>query len=97
MLIADARRHRYRNDAAQYRSPEGIDERLVAGEQEDQLVARPRPELLQVVEDAERTLVQCPEGNRAGVALALEVSDAARGAAVGLHQRGQRCRIHVSV
>ena len=58
--------------------PEGVDELLVVAEEQDQLVAAPRAEALQVIEDAERALVQLGEGDVARVVLALEVGDAAR-------------------
>ncbi len=39
VLVADAERHRHRHDAAEQRGPERVDELLVVGEEQDQLVA----------------------------------------------------------
>ena len=83
VLVADPQRHRHRHDPAEDRGPEDIDELLVVGEEQDQLVAAPRPQALQVVEDAERPLVQFREGDVVRIMLALHVGDAARHGAVG--------------
>ena len=58
VLVADAERHRHRHDAAEHAGPEGVEELLVVGEIDDELVAGLRAELLQVEQDAERALVQ---------------------------------------
>ena len=58
VLVADAERDRHWNDAAEQRGPERVDELLVAAQEEDQFVAAARTETLQVMEDAERALVQ---------------------------------------
>ena len=58
VLVADAERHRHRHDAAEDRRPEDIDELLVVAEEQDQLVAAAGTEPLQVIEDAERALVE---------------------------------------
>ena len=58
MLVADAKRHRHRNNAAQHRGPEGIDERFIAAEEQDELVAAARAEALQVMQDAQGALVE---------------------------------------
>ena len=76
VLVADAERHRHRHDAAEDRRPERVDELLVVGEEQDQLVAAARADALQVIEDAERALVQLAEGDLARVVLAFEVGDA---------------------
>src|SRR5579863_5437087 len=64
VLVTEARGYRHRDDAAEHCRPEGVDELLVAGQEQDQLVARPGAEALQVMQDAERALVQLPEAHR---------------------------------
>jgi hypothetical protein len=86
MLIADTERHRHRNDAAQYRGPEGIDERLIVAEEQDQLVAAPRAQALQVVQDAQRALVEFAEGDAALLTITLKVGDGARDFAIGFDE-----------
>src|SRR5579871_1099509 len=94
MLIADAEGDRYRDDAPEDGSPEGIDELLVAAEEQDELVARFCPDALQVVEDAGGALVQLRVGNLAGIVLAFVIGDALVYAAVVRQQlsQGSRCR-----
>jgi vacuolar-type H+-ATPase subunit H len=84
MLIADAECHRYRHDATEDRRPEHVDELLVVAEEQDQLVAAARADALQVIEDAERALVQLGKGHLARIILAFEVSERARESAVVL-------------
>ena len=55
-----------------------------------------RTEFLQVIQDAERALVNLRKGDGSRVAFAFEVDHAARCTAVGLHQRSQRNRVHAS-
>ena len=74
--------------------PERVDEGLVVGEEQQQAVARAGAELLQVMQDAERALVQFGIAHHAPFALALVVGDGSRGAAVGLQQLAQRVGIH---
>ena len=89
VLVADAERQRHRDDAAQQRRPERVDELLVASQEEDQLVAAAGTETLQVIEDAERASVQLLKAHITSVVLALEVSDPAGIVAVGREQLGQ--------
>src|SRR5262249_5486896 len=63
VLVADAERHRHGNDAAEHRTPEGVDELLVVAEEQDQLVAALRAELLQVIQNAEGALIELAEGD----------------------------------
>src|SRR5579885_385513 len=93
VLVADAERDGHRDDAAEHGSPERVYELLVAREEEDQLVAAARTEALQVMENAERTLVELLETGIARVVLALEISDPARVAAVDLDELGQSGRV----
>ena len=58
VLVADADGHGHRDDAAQHRAPECIDELLVVVQQQDHPVAGLGAQLLQVVQDAQRALVQ---------------------------------------
>jgi len=89
VFIADAGRHRHRDDAAEQRRPEGVDERLVARQEQDQLVARPRAQPLQAMQNRERTLVELAECDAARLALAFQVGDRARHIAIGLQQLGE--------
>ena len=86
MLVADAERDRHRHDSAEDRRPEGVDELLVVAEEQDQLVAAAGAEALQVIEDAERALVELGEADLVRVALPLEVGDAARHRAIRLDE-----------
>src|SRR5579863_9354661 len=58
-------------------------------EEQDQLVAAARADALQVMEDAERALVELARGDAARLALTLEIGDAAREGAVRLEHFGQ--------
>ena len=58
VFVADADGHRHRHDAAQHGAPEGVDELLVVVQQQDQVVAGLRAQLLQVEQHAQRPLVQ---------------------------------------
>jgi len=89
MLIADAESHRHRNDPSQHRCPEGIDERLIAAEEQDQLVAAPRTQALQVMQDSERALVEFAEGDASFIAVALKIGDVPRDFAIGFDELGQ--------
>ena len=89
MLIADAERHRHGNDPAQHGRPEGVDERLIAAEEENQLVAAPRAQALQVMQDAERALIELAEGDTPFIAVAFKIGDAARNFAVGFDELDQ--------
>jgi hypothetical protein len=84
VLVADAERDGDRHDAAEHGGPEGVDELLVAAEEEDQLVAAARAETLQMVQDAERARMQLFEADITRVVLALEVGDLPGMAAIGL-------------
>ena len=64
VLVADAERHRHGHDAAEHAGPERVEELLVVGEVDDELVAGLRAELLQVEQDAERALVQLAVARR---------------------------------
>jgi hypothetical protein len=86
VLITDAKRHRHGHDAAQQCRPEGIEKLLVARQEQDQLVAAPRPEALQVEQDAKGAFVQLAERHCTLLVLALEVGDAAGQRAVRLDQ-----------
>ena len=63
---------------------------LVVGQEQDQPVAGPGAEALQVMQDAERALVQLAVAHHAPLALALVIGDRAGGATVGLQQLAQR-------
>src|SRR6185437_7621395 len=89
VLVADAERDGHGHDAAEQGGPEGVDELLVAAEEEDQLVAAARAEALQVMEDAERAGVQLLVADVLCVVLALQVGDLPGMAAVGLDEPGQ--------
>ncbi len=89
VLVADAERHRHRNDAAEDRRPEGVDELLVAAQEQDQLVAAARAEALQVIQDPERALVELAEGDVAAVVLAIEIGERARQGAIALDELGE--------
>ena len=58
VLVADADRHRHRHDAAVQAGPVSIDELLVARHVQDQQVAGPGADALQVMQDAERAPAQ---------------------------------------
>ncbi len=58
VLVADADGDRHRHDAAEHGGPERVDELLVVVEQQDQLVAGLRAQLLQMEQDSQRALVQ---------------------------------------
>src|SRR5579862_4995941 len=91
MLIADAWRHGYGHDPTHHRGPEGVDERLVPGKQQDQLVAWPCTQFLQPVENTERALVQLRGADAAGFAFAVViVGTTSNGMADRLHQPCQR-------
>ena len=62
VFVADADGHRHRHDAAVQAGPVGVDELLVARDVQDQHVAGPGADALQVVQDAERALAQFREG-----------------------------------
>ena len=94
MLVADARRHRHGNDAAEDAGPERVDEGFVVREEQQQAIARPGTQALQVMQDAERAFVQLGVAHDAPLLFALVVGDRARGAAVGLQQLAQRGGIH---
>src|SRR5262249_31352123 len=86
MLVADADGDRHRHDAPQQRCPERIDELLVVADEQNEAIAAPRPDALQVMQDPQRALVQLGKGNAARIVLALQISDAARGIAVALDE-----------
>ena len=90
MLIADPGRDRHRHDAAEDRRPEGIDELLVVRDKQDQLVAGLRAQALQVKQDAERALVELLIGNRALLALPLEIPQGEFDSAVAFDDFGER-------
>jgi hypothetical protein len=90
-------RDRHRDDAAEQRRPERVDERLVAGEKQQQPVAGPGAELLQVMQDAERALVELAIAHYALTRLALVVGDRAVGTALRLQQLAQRVGIHAGL
>src|SRR5262249_5150155 len=95
MLIADAERNRHGNDPAEHRRPERVDELLVVAEEQDELVPALRPELLQVIQNAERALMQLAERHAALFVLTLEIHDAAGRVTVALHELRQGlCRSH---
>ncbi len=93
VLVADAERDWHRHDAAQHAGPERIEELLVVGEVEDELVARFRAQRLQVVQDAERALVEFVVADDAFIALAFEITDDALDTTVLVDQLGQRFSI----
>ena len=74
VLVADAERHRHGHDAAEHSRPERVEELLVVGEIDDQLVARLRAELLQVEQDAERALVELRVTDHAFAVLGFEIA-----------------------
>jgi hypothetical protein len=97
VLVADADGDRNRHDAAEHGGPEGIDELFVAAQEEDELVAGARAELLEMREDAERPTVQVGEADGVRIVLAGVVRDGPVHLPVLLHQfvqrrRGQRLR-----
>ena len=95
MLVADTERDRHRGDAADDGSPEGVDELFVVAEEEDEFVAAAGTDPLQVIQNAERALMQLGVGNIARVVLAFQVRDGPGGVAVGLEKLGQgRCFQH---
>jgi len=89
VLVADAERHGHRHDAAQHAGPECIEELLVVGEIDDELVAGPGAELLQVVKDAECALVQLAVAHHAFAGFGLEVTDGAFHRAIDGDQFGE--------
>ena len=94
VFVADAGRHRHGHDAAEDAGPERVDEGFVAAEEQQQPVAGPCAELLQVMQDAERAFVQLAIAHDALAALAFVVSDRAVGAAVRLQHLAQRVGMH---
>src|SRR5690349_5600916 len=90
MLVADTGSHGNRSDAAEDRGPEGVDELLIVGEQQDQLVAPARADPLQVIQDAQSALVELAERYLARVVLAFEIGDAARHGTVAFDQLDER-------
>ncbi len=89
VFSADPQRHRHWDDATKHRAPEGIDERFVLAQKQDQVIAALRAEFLQVVQDAECAGVQIGEGDAALVLLTLEVGDAAGDLAIAFDQFGE--------
>ena len=55
--------------------PERVDERLVVRQEQQQPIPRPGAELLQVMQDAQRALVQFGIAHHAPLALALVIGD----------------------
>src|SRR4029077_6213383 len=93
VLVADPERYGHRHDAAEDRGQEDADELLGVGEEQDQLVASPGTDALQVIKDAERPLVELGEGHLARLVLALQVADAVRPGAVVLDELGERAGV----
>ena len=94
VFVADAGRDRHRHDAAEDAGPERVDEGFIARQEQQQAIARPRAEALQVMQDAQRTLVELAIAQHALATLALVVGDRAVGAAIRLQQLAQRVGIH---
>ena len=90
VFVADAERHGHGHDAAEHSRPEGIQELLVVGEIDDELVAGSGAELLQVEQDAERAVVQLAVTHDPFAGLGLEITDGSFDAAVVGDQLGER-------
>ena len=84
MLVADADGERYRHDAAGDRGPEGVQELLVVGEENDQLVAALSASCLQVMQDSERARIHLAEAHAALGVFAFDVRDDAVDVAIAL-------------
>src|SRR5664279_4209427 len=91
MFVADARRNRHGDDAAQYRSPEGINEGLVAGEEQDEFVAATRAQALQVMQNPQGALIELSERYAPLLVVTFQIRDAARGFAICLNELN-KCR-----
>src|ERR1700722_6985176 len=89
MLVADAERDRYRDDAPDNRRPESIDELFVVTDEQNELVTATGTDPLQVIQDTERTLVQLGVGHITWVVLAFGERDRAGGGTVHLEQLGK--------
>ena len=92
VLVADAQRHGHGHDAAENRRPEHVDELLVIAQEQDEFVAAPRADALQVVQDPERPLVELAERHLACVVLGFVIGDAAPKGAVAFDDFGERRR-----
>src|SRR5258706_12104399 len=90
MLVADAGGHRHRHDPAEDCRPECVDEGFVVREEQQQPIAWTGAQALQVMENAERTLVELAKTDAALFLLAIVIGDRAAGMAVGLQQTAQR-------
>ena len=94
MLVADADGERNRHDAARDRGPEGIQELLVVGEENDHLVAALSALRLQVMQDPERARMHLAEAHPALRIFALDVRHGAIDAAIALEDVRKRRVLH---
>jgi hypothetical protein len=89
VLVADAERDGDRDDAAQHAGPEAVEKLLVVREVDDDLVAGPGAEFLQMEEDAEGALVELRVRDGSFARLAFEVADRSLDAAAVDQQFGE--------
>ena len=90
VFVADADRDGHRHDAAVEAGPVGVDELLVAGHVQDQVIAGFRSDALQVEQDAERPASQVRELESLLGAFAFQVNDRAVAARAVVEHVGER-------